>query len=422
MNMPVQDFAGYVGSATFNTTAPYSGALSDSERHSLVMASKYPTAFRTPKNTPGARTVIQSRAWSNEFRIRTKVEPDSHLKPPEQAGPRITAKLSNRAARKIAESCSYVASEFGGYTTFSTLTFGKQQREKPQREETTIQREVSRYCDGLKKMYRRCWKAEFVRHGRRYFSAGKDGQPQGQPGHDTQFLYCWVAEVPTNDHGEPNPHVHMLLRWTVKYSLFPSWAKRIEELWGQGFAHLERIRDGEAASAYMMKAAGYLCKAQGRSDQGEIRGNRYGMSDAARAPDWVTLNEAELHVMGALIADVHDFHTKRYGAEFRERDRLRRNLDKTPKEKSGVRRAIRSWLAHVRERISKIPVVASKYQLIFKTREALDTFMAWAKSPGHWRAQCCDWLPEKGTRRELDTRSAPTIAMASKVRESPLLA
>jgi hypothetical protein len=36
--------------------------------------------------------------------------------------------------------------------------------------------------------------------------------------------------------------------------MFNAWAKRIEQLWGCGFAHLEKIKDGEAAAAYMMKA------------------------------------------------------------------------------------------------------------------------------------------------------------------------
>jgi len=200
--------------------------------------------------------------------------------------------------------------------------------------------------------------------------------------------------------GEPNPHVHMLMRWRVDYRVFKAWSARIENLWGMGFAHLEKIKDGNAAAAYMMKAAGYLTKGKenenGEPSQGIVRGNRYGISKEARAPDWVTVSETQLHAMGHLIADVHDFLTMRCNAEYAARRKLNAALDKTPKQHKGKRRAIGKKLANVREILNKLPIVASKYQVILKGKEAYHTFLNWAQSPGYWKAANNEWLPEKG--------------------------
>lgn len=195
-----------------------------------------------------------------------------------------------------------------------------------------------------------------------------------------------------NESGEPNPHVHMLLNWRVCYSLFEKWAIRIEKLWGCGFAHLEKIKDTDAAAAYMMKAAGYLCKSQGKSDQGEIRGNRYNMSEAARAPDWETISETQLHIMGKLIADVNQHMTEKYGQQYQKRKSLNQAMDRH-KKGSKVRYAIGKALAGVRKSLAHLPVVASKYQIILKGREAFDQFMSWARSDYSINN---DWLPDKG--------------------------
>jgi hypothetical protein len=103
------------------------------------------------------------------------------------------------------------------------------------------------------------------------------------------LAYLWVAESPDTidkETGEvlgENPHMYLMMKWQVPFKHFAAWASRIEALWGHGFAHLEKIKDPRKAGAYVAKAAGYLSKAQGKTDQGNIRGNR--QSQSARAPE-----------------------------------------------------------------------------------------------------------------------------------------
>lgn len=400
---------------------PQSGHLGESEAkpYRLVKRTKSPTAIITPEKQRGAYAVIQFREWSDEYRIRSRIETTTGSLPPENSGARVSDMLTSRAVRKIAESCAYVASKKQPYTTFLTLTFNDEQRQKLKnivctatdkaqknnagdlytpidfKPETTIQKEVSRFADGMTKLWQRGWKAEFNINGRMMFCADKNGQPLSEGAHsEHDLLYCWVAEAPDNEQGEQNPHIHIMLRWSVKYSLFAAWAKRIESLWGKGFAHLEKIKDGDAAASYMMKAAGYLCKAQGKDDQGEIRGNRYGMSKAARAPDWETIEEKQLHNMAVLIADVNDHIAKAHGDKFSQRENLKAKLDKTER-KTKLRHQIGRKLEKVRAEIRAIPAVSSKYQIILKGSAAFNEFMAWARSNGKWKASVCDWLPEK---------------------------
>jgi len=365
--------------------------IGSSESGTLIEAQKQQA---TPEGQHGAFAVFQFREWSDEYRILTRVETTAGTKPPEQCGPRISDTLTPRAARKVAESCSYVALKKGGYRTFFTLTFDTEHRAAIAAGETSIQKEVSRFMDGLQKMWRRGWVAEFTVNGRKIACVDKDGFPMGEPAQRRELLYVWVAEAPDNENGDINPHVHILINWRVKYGLFPAWAKRIESLWGQGIAHLEKIKDSEAAASYMMKAAGYLCKAQGKSDQGTIRGNRYGISAAARAPEWATLGEKQLHIMGRLIADVHDHLTHKYGELYHRRRALKENLDKIPKG-TKARHKVGYQLQQIREKLKALPIVASKYQIMLKGKTAFYEFMNWATAD-KWSAGACPWLPEKG--------------------------
>tara|TARA_R110002072_G_scaffold269953_1_gene429748 strand:- start:3686 stop:5128 length:1443 start_codon:yes stop_codon:yes gene_type:complete len=341
---------------------------------------------RCPEGQSGAYAVIQYREWAQEYRIFSRVETSSGTAPPDNSGPRISADLSFRGLRKIAESCQYVATCHGGYKTFLTLTFDQAARDRLQAGETTIQREVSRFTDSMQKVWCRGWDAENAR----------TKLVERQESRSEPLLYLWVVEVPENEQGEPNPHVHMLLNWRVGSEHFRAWASRMESLWGQGFAHLEKIKDSGAAGSYMMKAAGYLCKAQGKADQGSVRGNRYGMSAEARAPAWVTIDEKQLHIMGALIADLHQHINEKYGDLYRQRKQLKNSLDRIPRGQTALRRKIGRRLELVRKYLSdNVPVVAGKYQVLIKGKEAFYEFINWARSPGHWRA-AIDWLPEKG--------------------------
>jgi len=336
-----------------------------------------PSKQHTPLNSPGCRAVIEFKDWADEWRLRTEVD-GQNLHPPEQAGERISEMLSHRGASKIAESCAFMSVKHGGYKTFVTGTFNDATRDSIKTGATTIQKEVSRTMDALQKMYQRGWRSTT---GERV-----SGHAEGLP-------YCWVVEVPKNEQGEDNPHIHMLLGWRVEYKYFAEWSARIEALWGNGYFHLEKIKDSTCAGAYMAKAAGYLSKAQDNDTQGEVTGNRYGISSVARAPGWLRYATTQLHIASQLIVDVYDHLTQKYGEQYRTRKRLNRALDKIPKTNKATRHCIGKKLAKVRATINAIPIRCNKYQVVIKNRGDAFRFFSWMKNeedPGNG-----DWLPPK---------------------------
>lgn len=335
-----------------------------------------PQKVVTPHGQVGCATIVQFREWSDEWRIRTEAMGTVGSAPPSQSGERISELLSQRGAKKIAESCEFMSLKKGGYKTFVTGTFNAETRAKIASGETTIQKEVSRCMDAMQKMYQRGWVT-----------------PEGEnvPGHKEGLCYCWVVEIPVNENYEENPHVHMLLGWSVPYRLFAAWSARIERIWGNGYFHLEKIKDCACAGAYMAKAAGYLSKAAGDDTQGKVRGNRYGISEPARAPDWVTYGKSQLHTMGQIIADVYDHLTMKYGADYRQRKTLKTILDNTPKDQTQTRLKIGERLKKVREKLKALPIRCNKYQVILKGASIAGTFITWAKGEKVARP---DWLPE----------------------------
>jgi len=151
--------------------------------------------------------------------------------------------------------------------------------------------------------------------------------------------------------------------------------------------------------------AGYITKSSGQSDQGEIRGNRYGISTDARAPAWACVGKYELGIMGSLIADTHDFMSFKYGHVFHKRKELNSSLDsmkdqhKTAKA-SGVKVApdsskhraqIGQKLQQIRSKINDLPIVASKYQVLIKGKENFDKMWEWATTGNRSGAE--HWLP-----------------------------
>lgn len=349
--------------------------------------------LNTPHKTAGCMSVIQYREWADEWRVRTQVDVTSGAVPEPQSGPRLSEMLSERAAKKIAESCEFMATK-GGYKTFVTGTFSESARKKIELGETTIQREVSRAMDALQKMYQRGWVTEAgekVPGVEPIYRMVKNRQGQEVKKLVNGLAYCWVVEIPKNEDGEDNPHVHMLLGWRVQYRHFEEWAKRVEKIWGNGYFHLEKIKDGLSAGAYMAKAAGYMTKAAGDESQGVVRGNRYGISESARAPGWVTVSKQQLHVMGQLIADVYDHLTVRYGEKFRERKELNKRLADTPKDAKALRKKIGERLQKVRADIKALPVRCNKYQVILKGQDAARAFFSWAKG----EAVGPEWLPQE---------------------------
>lgn len=390
-----------------------SSAISEAERHRLVKGTKSPTRYEGwlngqifqrlrpykpdpypietdiapdfAKNCtgPGRYTVVGYREWSDEYRIRTETHGIQKQNPPENTGDRVTAILSSRGARKIAESCEFIHLKRGGYTTFLTLTLDAEARERVEVGETTIQREVSRFFDGLKKIYARGFECRI------------DGVKTKFPGSPDALDYLWVAECPDHIEKETgeitgnNPHVHVLMRYKVPYKFFEAWAERVESLWGQGMAHLEKIKDSSKAGAYMAKAAGYLCKAQGKSDQGIIRGNRYNISASARAPDWVCVGRYELGKMGFLLSEASAHFDEKFGHLKKKRDHQKKKLEKAI---GPERHKIGAILEETRRKLKAMPRL-SKYQAIFKGKEQFNDFMQWAKTnePVNDHA----WLPEK---------------------------
>lgn len=338
---------------------------------------------------PGKYAVITHREWSDEFRIRVQVE-QPNGRPPENTGERVTNMLSLRGARAIAESCHYMAQKKGGYSTFLTLTFYNDARARIASGESTVQKESSRFFDGCQKTYQRGWTNKIT--GKR------------MKGHSEPLHYCWVVECPKNADGEDNPHVHILMKWKVPYSEFQGWAERIESLWGQGFAHLEKIREPENAGAYMAKAAGYLTKAKGDSDQGIVKGNRYGISQESRAPAWELIGRFEAGIMGSLIKDIYDYFTHLYGHVFQERRQLNQKLSQYPKG-SKIRISIGKRLAKVRAKLNSLPAIASEYQITLKGWGSFSDFCEWARCPN--QLPDGEWLPGKDAGDVWDAEQRP---------------
>jgi hypothetical protein len=366
-----------------------------------------PVTGRSNIQGAGRFTVVTQREWSGEFKIRTEVEQPA-ASPPLQSGERITKELSMRGAVAISDSCHYMAKKHGGFSTFLTLTFDDDARGRMAAGESTIQKEASRFFDGIQKMYQRGWQAK------------TDFQSIKMPANDHKLKYCWVAENPLNATGEDNPHLHVLMDWRVPFAVFEAWTKRIEGIWGQGFAHLEKIKDPEQAGAYMAKAAGYMTKAQGASDQGEIRGNRYGISADARAPEWSLVGRYELGIMGHLIADVYDFFGFKYGPKYKARKKLNealnvakataKDLKDTKQRQTPEQLARRAKIGHklqkVRAAINELPAVSSKYQILIKSKTAFDEFWAWATNAE--KGEQCEWLPTISKDETWDPDNVPS--------------
>ncbi|NOH85912.1 hypothetical protein F0249_19175 [Vibrio sp. 03-59-1] len=298
-----------------------------------------------PKNRTQA--FLMQRKWSNQLKMQMIYQPTPSDAPPANQGDRYTEKLTSRAVRKIFESGAYVASCHGGFTTFLTLTFSDEQRKHIFGGEaltedglaycpipTTIGAEVSRLLNSMKKVYERGFsfqpddlknhkQSNLELNSEKIKVPGRIGRPlksvyhtvdehkvktkhvkelHGPTGAPFDFHYIWVAECPMNDDGEPNPHVHVLLNWQVPHDHFLGWANQIEKLWGHGMANLQKIKYGDAAAGYLIKAVGYAAKG-GNADQGLIKGNRYNIARCSRAPDWEVLASFEASNMASIIKE-----------------------------------------------------------------------------------------------------------------------
>ena len=311
----------------------------------------------TIETAPNCIVRMYNQSWSGKYRFGFETNAlGAKVAPPETSGERTTDELTRNATKAILESGAYMATTRSGYTTFLTLTFDEEAREKLKAEETTIGKEVSRFFDGAQKIYQRGMRIEphteeinghertvshvffapamvcpelvyprlldgelkeipeaneLVRYNFRKHTESdyaEQGVFFGKKCVGAPLDYMWVAEMPKNSDGEDNPHVHVLMRWQVEPQYFQQWAKRLEKLWGHGFAKLERIHSPQAASNYLLKAVGYMTKGA-EGEQGKIKGNRYNISASARAPRWECIGEFYadnfLAILGELREKLH---------------------------------------------------------------------------------------------------------------------
>lgn len=304
-----------------NLWSVFSGEASkrSAESNSLVITRKSPTAI-CAVNSRETALRIYHREWSGEYRVSVESFTRLQKPPPSQSGERITSKLTQNAASKIKDAGAYVATTKSGFTTFCTLTFDTAMRRRIEREETTIGKEVSRFMDGIQKKITRGWT---------WTPPGSElnlSAAHRIEGRDKKLNYIWVAENPdkkiiaTAQNGEEyqtvngtNPHVHFLMDWSVERDLFDDWAQQLEALWGNGYAKLEKIRNPHSATGYLLKALGYMTKGAQNIDkdtgeifnsQGSVKGNRYGISKEARAPDWECISEYQAQHMGQVVREV----------------------------------------------------------------------------------------------------------------------
>ncbi|WP_051241275.1 rolling circle replication-associated protein [Vibrio litoralis] len=452
---------------------------------------------------------LMHREWNETFKFQAVRETPSSNAPDVNTGKRFTEKLTPRSVSRIFEAAAYTAQCHGGFTTFLTPTFSKEQRLaifggmtdgekyvsagahhpiqykrnmvtkraskgekkymdpvcdiageywtipskdnpipkcmnrggeiagdycdlrfKPPQEftmektlETTIGKEVSRFLDGLKKMYQRGWIADHTIQ-----NDSETGQPycdltyEKIPGHSNpsefgptnvpgDFHYIWVAECPANEYGEPNPHVHILIRWSVPHHQFSPWAKRIESLWGHGTVKVEKLRKPKAAGSYIIKAVGYAAKGE-NGGQGLIRGNRYSIAKCSRAPAWECLTSFEADNMIAVIKEMGYKLDQWKKPLKRQVNKLHFAKNQTIKAKAIAQKQGKpeEQLKKMQARIIRLEKQAEKLNQNIKERgvhvsadnrfcitfegkdaaEKVDQFMFWAAGARGWGMKCRD--------------------------------
>ncbi|MBD1572060.1 hypothetical protein HC725_02045 [Vibrio sp. S17_S38] len=291
------------------------------------------------KNTPDVSPVslqLMERKWCNQFKAQLIVQTPPSAAPEPNTGTRYTEKLTGRSVGRIFEAAAYVSTLHGGFTTFVTLTFTPKQRarifggmvessdvigaytpvefkyDKLSKKwnviktlDTSLGKETSRFLDAAKKIYQRGWIASHTikTTDKGHLYCDLDNVKVEGQGKESDFHYIWVAESPANEDGEPNPHVHLLLNWTVEPELFSAWSQRLESVWGHGFANIQRIKQPKAAGTYIIKAVGYAAKGD-NLEQGLIKGNRYSIARCSRAPDWQCLTTFEADNITAVIKEL----------------------------------------------------------------------------------------------------------------------
>ncbi|MUJ36028.1 rolling circle replication-associated protein [Aliivibrio fischeri] len=397
---------------------------------------------------------IQKRDWSGQYRAQLVTQTPSSSAPDANTGTRFTEKLTPSSVSKVFESGAYVAQCHEGFSTFITLTFNEAQRlavfggmtlgndedgpyspvefkrdrgqivyakdapytqlpRQPFRViksiDTTMGKEVSRFLSGAKKMYQRGWVTSEGEKIPAHYKAKLS--PFGPDREKADFHYLWVAECPANENGEPNPHVHLIMQWTVSPDFFQDWAMRLENLWGHGIAHIERIRQPKAASSYLIKAIGYAVKGA-NAEQGLIKGNRYSIAKCSRAPAWETLATFEADNITAIIKEL-GYKLEQWKKPLqRSLYRINKKKEQTIVAKSIATKANKPSdnlnklqgriirLEHAARSISqkiksKQMHASTKNRFSFvvegeHARERMDNFLCWAAGARGWSMSCRD--------------------------------
>lgn len=206
--------------------------------------------------------------------------------------------------------------------------------------------------------------------------------------------YCWAAENPKNDKGQDNPHIHVNIDWEVPLGAFRDWAARLEGVWGQGFANLQRLRDPAAAGAYLLKAAGYLAKGTD-GNQGWIVGNRYFVSSTARAPKFQGVAVLPYGQLPLLMEHAAEHQREALAPLRRAREAAQVAIREATKQGNKKGKGILAGrIKHFTKQIEGRRVIAGKWQMLLKGVKGLWDFLAWAGEAGDSQAQGFE-LPSK---------------------------
>ncbi|MFM2599873.1 hypothetical protein [Vibrio fortis] len=335
------------------------------------------------------------------------------------AGPYSTVPYKNRPRTKLMNMTGDIT---GDYCRLEDKPVSEFTLDKTS--ETTMGKEVSRFLDACKKMYQRGWVADHtIQNDTDSGQSYCDLQLEKVPGHigkpsdvgptmkPLDFHYIWVAECPANEDGEPNPHVHVLLKWNVEPRFFSAWAKRLEKIWGHGFAKLERIKKPKAAGSYIIKAVGYAAKG-GDAEQGLIKGNRYNISKCTRAPKWECLASFEAGNITAVIKEL-GYKLEQWKKPLKRKaskliaakaqtikaksiavqqgkpkeltDKMQSRIIRLEKQAENVNQQIRERGVHVSS--------GNRFSITFEGRESsskVDDFLFWAAGARGWSMECRD--------------------------------
>jgi hypothetical protein len=341
---------------------------------------------------------------------------------------------------------------------------------------TTIGKEVSRFMDNLQKKYSRGWtwkpsQKEILENPMLEMMSAKHipvfvGVKHSKYGPQPiakKINYIWVAENPPKIVDKPflykagesgtckindNPHVHFLMDWDVPMHEFKGWAQQLESAWGNGFNHLEKIRSPQKATGYLLKALGYMTKGSHIVDkntgevlnsQGIIKGNRYGISKDARAPDWECISEYEADHIGQAVREIGEriqIESSAIKARISDETKLKNKLiatiaklkspnyrAKVPERLANQRLAeSNGFLSACVARLSKaksLPFVmdySNKFKITFRKKESLDSFIEYSVLKHGWKAKIKNYVKECTHETNLISKWAHEIS--EKVTES----